>query len=106
MTETIGEVAVGSALHAWHLIGDHGVTQDHPILIVFVVGHEGGQPLHEPGRRIAGDGLAQLPLKEDVELENVGQLVLDQLQQLLVGGIDRDDHAVPDRLGERSDLFR
>ncbi len=84
------------------LVVDHRVARDHHVLRVLVLPHERRQAFHQPRRRIGGDGLAELPLKEDLVLEDVGQLVLDDLEQLLVGRIDGDDHAVPRRLRKRS----
>ena len=66
------------------LVVDDGVAQDHAVLRVLVLPHERRQPFHQPGGRIGGDRLAELPLEEDLVLEDVRQLVRDELQQLLV----------------------
>src|SRR4029077_17811548 len=54
-----------------HLIVDHRVTQDHPVLRVLVLSHERRETFHEPQRRIGGDRLAELPLEKDLVFEDV-----------------------------------
>ena len=106
MTEAIGEVAAAlRARDGRHLVVDDGIAKDHAVLAVLVVAHEGRQPFHEPRRRIGGDRLPELSLEEDLVFEDVGQLVLDELQQFLVGGVDGQNHAVARRLGECPDAF-
>ena len=60
------------------------------------------QTLVDPQRQAA----AQQRPRDDVELEDVGQLVRDQAIEGVVGLVDRQDHAIAVRLGERQDAFR
>ncbi len=59
----------------------------------------GGHPLHEPLGRGSRRRPQVVAAEEDLELEDVGQLVADQLLELLVGHVHRQDHPVP--RGER-----
>ena len=72
---------------------------------VFVVSEVRGHALHEPlwsGGRV---GPKEVALKKNLELEDVGQLVLDRLLEKLVRQVDRQDHAVARRKGERADAL-
>lgn len=82
---------------------DHRVAQEHPVRRPLVLGHVARHPLHHP----LGDAeaAAELPLEEDLVLEDVGKLVLDEREELAVGQVDRQHHPVAHRAGEGADPF-
>jgi hypothetical protein len=105
VAEAIGEVAARVLRDARDPVVHDRVAQHHPVARLLVLGHERRQPFHHPLRRVGRDGLAELPLEQDLELEDVRQLVRDELQQLVVRHVDRQHHPVAGRLGERADAL-
>jgi hypothetical protein len=63
-------------------VRQYRVAHVHLVAGCFVVGEVRCHALHEPLRRAGVDGAPAAPLKQDLVLEDVGQLVLDQRLQL------------------------
>ena len=87
--------------HLRHDVGDGGVADRHqverrprPALVV-------GQAFVDPQRHAPADER----LRDDVELEVVRELVDDEAVQPIRRIVDRQQHAIAERLGERADAF-
>src|SRR5439155_5140941 len=102
--EETGDVAALGDLR--NLVGEDRVAEHHPVLVVFVVAEVGRHSLHEPLRRVRGGGPDVVAAEQDLELEDVGELVPDQLLELLVGEVDGEHHPVARRERERVHPFR
>jgi hypothetical protein len=89
-----------------HLVREDGVAQDHAVLRVLVAREVGRHALRQPLRRAGGVGAEEVAAEEDLELEDVGQLVRDQLLEREVGHVDREHHAVARRQRKRPDVLR
>ncbi len=96
--------AVAVALEVAHLrddVGDGRVADHHQVerrpLSAFVV----REPLVHPQRHAA----ANQALRDDVELEDVREFVRDQAVEPVGWIVDRQQHAIAIRFGERADAF-
>jgi len=105
VAEPVGVEALHPGPHRRHLVREHRITHVHLVTGILVVSVVGGHALHEPGRRASVDGATGATLVEDLVLEDVGQLVLNQGLQRPVRQVDREDHAVAHRGGERPDAL-
>ena len=85
-----------------HLLGHGRVAHHHQVERVPGAAHVVGQALVDPQRH----GALQQGARDQVELEDVGQLVGDQPLQLVGRLVDGDDHPVAHRLGEGRHPFR
>ncbi len=107
VAEPVGEEAVNPALGDFgHLVGEDRVAQDHLVAGVLVGGEVGRHALGQPLRRARRVGPDEAAAEEDLELEDVRQLVRDELLELLVREVDREDHAVARREREGAETFR
>ena len=108
VTEVVDEsrvvrVAVAFELgHLRHDVGDRRVAHRHEIDRIPLRALVVRQPFVHPQRHAAADER----LRDDVELEDVRQLVRNEAVQLVGRLVDRQQHAVSRRLGERRDAFR
>ena len=99
----VGEAAVALEVgHLRHDVGDRDVAHRHQVERVPDAGHVVGQAFVHPQRDAALDQAA----RDDVELEDVGELVGDQPIELIGRLVDRQHHAIAGRLGEGGDAFR
>jgi hypothetical protein len=106
VTVSVGEERqLGQILHRREDVVDHGVPNDHLVERVLVLAEVRGHAFHDPERSAGAEGAAEVALVEDRELEDVRQLVGDERVQLVGRLVDREHHAVLDRLRERPDLL-
>ena len=83
-------------------VGEHGVAEDHFVDSIAARGGVFGHALHQPSGRLdnrAGDA-ANGAFVNDVVLENVGQLVDEDVAELVEIAGKGDDHAEAQRLGK------
>ena len=86
---------------------EHGVADDHRRPGRPFLGGVLGKPLEQPeGRDVQGEEGGTLATPEDIELENVGQLVLDQALELIERHIAVDADPVEDGLAHPEHSFR
>ncbi len=108
VSEVVDEARVREAavaLEVGHLrddVGDRDVADRHQVHRVPDAGHVVGEALVDPQGNAALDQAA----RDDVELEDVGELVGDQPIELIRRLVDRQHHPVAGRLGEGGDAFR
>ena len=107
MAEAVGEEAVDPLLRdLGDLVREDRVAKHHAVLVVLVVSVVGGHPFEEP---LGGRGCRRAQVvasEEDLELEDVGQLVGDELLELLVGQVHGQDHPVARGESEGADPLR
>ena len=108
VTEVVDEArrpaAAAVAFELGHLrddVGDRRVAHRHQIERLPLPALVVRQPLVHPQRHAAADQ----PLRDDVELELVRQLVDDQAVETVRRIVNRRDDALDDRLGEGADAF-
>ncbi len=85
--------------HLRHDVGDRGVAHRRQVERRPVAGHEVGQSLGDPQRVVPADQR----LRDDVELEDVRQLVRDRAVEQVRRLVERQQHPIACRLGERRD---
>ena len=106
VAEAVGEEAVDAALRdLGDAVREHGVAQDHPVLVVLVVAEVRGHALQEPLRRVGGHRADVVAVEQDLELEDVRELVRDELLQLLVRQVHRQHHPVAGGQREGADAL-
>ncbi len=107
VAEPVGEEAVDAALGDFgHLVGEDRVAQDHLVLAGLVVPEVGRHAFREPLRRVRSQRPQEVAAEENLELEDVGQFVRDELGELDVGQVHRKHHPVSSGQGEGPDAFR
>ena len=95
-------VAVAFRLaHLRHDVGDRRVADRHQIDRRPLAALDLGAAFTDPQRIVPPDQR----LRDDVELKLMGQLVDDQAVEPIGRLVDRHDHALAHRLGERADAF-
>ena len=100
---TTGEAAVPLELrHRRHDVGDRQVADLHQVEWTPDAGHEVGESLVDPQRHRVPNHRA----RDDVELEDVGQLVRDQPIEAVRRLVDRQGDAVAVWFRERADPLR
>jgi hypothetical protein len=107
VAEVVDDARVGvaavfvEAAQLGNLLRDRGVADGHEVERVPGATLVVGQPLVEP----EGDRALHQAARDEIELEDVGQLVGDEALQLVRRQVDGQDHAAADRLGEGQHSF-
>ena len=87
--------------HLGHEIGDGGVANHHQIDRIPLAALELGAAFVDPQRH----ALPDQPLRDDVELELMGEFVRDEAVEIVRRIIDRQQHPLAIRLGKRRHAF-
>ena len=91
--------------NGYEAVGEHGVAEDHFIDGVAARGGVFGHALHEPSGRLNDrtSDAANGAFVNDVVLKNMGQLVDEDIAELVEIARKGDDHAEAQRLGKAGD---